>query len=111
MKLIIVLAILSFSSCAHTNTQPTAQTQSPASPQPDAAQAAAPTPKRAKVSCKNGADIRTLEIVKKGSGCSLQYGKFGKISSVSSAADGQTHCEDSQDKITTKLEKSGFTCE
>jgi hypothetical protein len=111
MKVIFVLAILSFSSCAHTNTQPTAQTQSPTSPQPEAAQETSLTPKRVKVSCKNGSDVRTLEIVKKGTGCSLQYGKFGKVSSVASAADGQTHCEDSQDKITTKLEKSGFTCE
>jgi hypothetical protein len=109
MKTIIILALLSFSSCAHTKTQ--APVQAPVTPQPAVVQhPAASDANASKVSCTRGTDVRTLEVVKKSAGCSLQYEKFGKTSSVASSDEGQKHCQDSQAKIRGKLEKAGFSC-
>jgi hypothetical protein len=108
MKAIIILAILSFSSCAHTKTQPVAQ--APVTPQPAVTQHPAAAENASKLSCTKGSDVRTLEVVKKSEGCSLQYEKFGKMSSVASSEKGMKHCQDSETKIKTKLEKSGFSC-
>jgi hypothetical protein len=110
MKMTLILALLTFASCAHTKNQPS--TQAPlTSPQPVATQhAAVPAMSSPKVSCSKDADIRTLEVVKKASGCSLQYDKSGKTASVASSATGLKHCEESESKIRTKLEKNGFVC-
>jgi hypothetical protein len=64
MKTIIILALLSFSSCAHTKTQ--APVQAPVTPQPAVVQhPAASDANASKVSCTRGTDVRTLEVVKK----------------------------------------------
>lgn len=64
-----------------------------------------------KISCTKGSDTRTLEIVKKGAGCALEYDKSGKKSDVSTSTHGTAHCKASQKKIRTKLEHSGYKCE
>jgi hypothetical protein len=110
MKIALILALLSFSSCAHTKNQ--SSTQAPmASPQSGVAQhSATPMADTSKISCSKDTDTRTLEVIKKASGCSLQYDKFGKAASVASSAKGLKHCQESESKIRTKLEKSGFIC-
>jgi hypothetical protein len=107
--MIFILALLSFASCAHTKNQP--QTQAPATPQPAVAQhVAAPIMDTSKMSCSKDSDVRTLEVIKKASGCSLRYSKFGKTTSASSSTVGLKHCQESETKIRTKLEKAGFAC-
>lgn len=63
-----------------------------------------------KLVCIKGNDKRELEVVKKKKGCSLDYTKLGKMTVVSSSKFSMKHCEDSQAKISHKLEKSGFQC-
>jgi hypothetical protein len=109
MKIALILALLSSVGCAHTKTQPSAQ--APVAPSPvTAPHMAKPVSNTSKISCTKDADVRTLEVAQKGAGCSLDYEKFGKISSVSSSAVGLKHCEESKAKIRTKLEQAGFSC-
>jgi hypothetical protein len=80
-----------------------------------AAAAAAPAPKaalaeEAKISCTKASETRTLEIVKKGPGCELEYLKSGKTSSVATSTHGLKHCVDSEKKIRSKLDQAGFKC-
>lgn len=62
------------------------------------------------VECKNGSDVRKLEILKSGSGCQLAYSKFGETSNIASAANGTEYCETVSKRIQGKLADAGFTC-
>jgi hypothetical protein len=89
------------------------------SPTPSASPAAAPAaaktaePKKAaagEVNCVSGEDKRVLAIAAKGEGCELNYTKQGETKVVATSGNGTRHCEDTQTKIRTKLEVSGFAC-
>jgi hypothetical protein len=62
------------------------------------------------ISCNKGADTRTLNVIKKASGCSLDYEKFGRTTAVAQSVKGFKYCRRSEKKIWSKLEKAGFNC-
>lgn len=106
-------------SCDYFKHQQAAKTNTPqqASLAPQAMQAAAPpiAPSAeadlAKLSCSKGKEARTLQIIKKDSGCLLEYTKAGKMTSAAKATDGGLkHCIDSEKRIRNKLEGSGYNC-
>lgn len=63
------------------------------------------------VVCKNGSDIRTLDIQTEGSGCQLVYTKFNESKNVASAVSGTEYCSTVQKRIQTKLTDAGYKCE
>lgn len=108
MRWIIILTALAMAGCASTKKQPSAPiTASPSTTSQSSMQAA---PDSTKVSCTKDTETRTLEVLKKGPGCVLDYRKFGKAAEVASSSHSLKHCMRSQKKIREKLERSGFMC-
>ncbi len=62
------------------------------------------------MTCKNGSDTRTLEVVAKDSGCEVSYTKFGETTTPASSVNGTAHCDSVRDRIKTNLENAGFQC-
>lgn len=62
------------------------------------------------MTCKNGSDTRTLEVVAKDSGCEVSYTKFGETTTPASSVNGTAHCDSVKDRIKTNLENAGFQC-
>jgi hypothetical protein len=65
----------------------------------------------ASVTCKSGEEVRTLEVKDAGEGCELVYTKQNEAKTVASSTHGKEYCETKSDKIKSKLEASGYTCE
>lgn len=62
------------------------------------------------MTCKNGSDTRTLDVVKKDAGCEVSYTKFGETTAPASSSNGTAHCESVKERIKTNLENAGFQC-
>ena len=111
----LLFSVVLFAACSSLVQKPATQ-PTPAQPiaPPQAIQKPkaedAGTPNLAKLSCNRGNEIRVVEIVKQGNGCTVNYTKGGKTTSVASSAKGLKHCEDSQKKIQAHLEGAGFKC-
>jgi hypothetical protein len=69
-----------------------------------------PAPAPPKPSCTKGSETRLFEIVKTEKGCVLNYTKSGKTTAVATSSHGVQHCEKSEEKIRSKLEKAGYQC-
>jgi hypothetical protein len=63
------------------------------------------------VTCKNGSDERTLALTEANGGCELTYTKFGNAQQVATSGNGKEYCENVREKIKTKLEGAGFSCQ
>jgi len=61
--------------------------------------------------CKNGNDERILEVIPMEKGCVLQYTKAGKAEEKAKASHGVQVCQDSLQKIASRLEAANFHCE
>ena len=115
MKRITILTFLAVAGCVGTKNQPAAATHNntPSMKNPSKAvtlissSIAGPM----KVLCTKGSETRSLDVVKKRSGCALDYEKYGKTLAVASSSHALKHCQESQNKIKSKLAQAGFKCE
>lgn len=74
-------------------------------------EAAAATASATKVECKNGGDVRILEVRSKDKGCETAYTKAGQENVVGSSQNGTAHCEGIMNRIKDKLLAASFKCE
>lgn len=105
----ILLLVLGFMGCSSAKKVDTPAT-SKAAAAPTVVQKPTAKSDGQKLTCTKGKDARVLEVVKKDKGCALNYTKAGKESAVASSVNGTKHCEDSQKKVSAKLEQAGFQC-
>jgi len=77
----------------------------------EASKAAAKESADENMTCKNGSDERTLTLTTANGGCELNYTKFGTPQQVATSGNGKEYCETVREKIKTKLEGAGFTCQ
>ena len=63
------------------------------------------------ITCKSGADTRTLEVKGVNGGCELVYTKMSEAKSIATANSGNEHCTSVSDKVRNNLTTAGFTCE
>lgn len=127
MRRILVLSIFILAACASAKQKPSTPPPAAQAPAPTApatlataptksavktpsAASSAPAENPVDLACENHKDLRELGIEKKDKGCSLNYTKAGKLTSVASSAHGLKHCMDVQKKIRNKLETAGFKC-
>jgi hypothetical protein len=111
MQWIMILTALSMAGCASAKKQPEAHAPAAtASSKVSQTGEATGMSDLTKLSCTRGQETRTLEVVKKDSGCSLDYTKGGKMKAAASSSHGTQHCVDTQKKIQKKLEQAGFKC-
>ena len=80
-------------------------------PKPLSAPAVAKAESSAKLTCKNGNEVRELLLDKKGSGCELVYVKAGQRKTQAHQNNGTNVCETVLEKMKATLEKTGFKCE
>lgn len=116
MKWMTILAIV-LAGCASANknsSSTTATTSTPAAKSTSGTTTTAPAATAekdaGKVTCTKDKETRTLEVVKKDAGCSLDYTKAGSTKSVASSTHGTQHCNESLKKTRGKLEAGGFKC-
>lgn len=108
------LAMILSIGCASKAKKPDAQT---AAPQKTSAPAAAAKTETTTtyagimgVTCKKGEETRVIEIKQKGEGCEVMYTKGGQTNSVASGRSGNTHCENTLNKMKGKLTSGGYSC-
>jgi len=63
------------------------------------------------LTCKAGADQRTIAINPVNSGCEVVYTKQDQANTIATAANDTTYCETVKNKVKTNLENSGYKCE
>lgn len=63
------------------------------------------------ISCKNGNDLRQLEVHTQNAGCVLNYTKYGKTSQVAVARNGVELCQAKLKNVKTRLDEGGYRCE
>ena len=113
MRLLLPLfALILATSCSHgATTVPDTKSDKAA---PKAAKTTAPKAKTAasaeKASCKSADDVRSLEIVSKGTGCAVHYTKHEQMSEIATAKHETEHCKEVMQKIRGHLESAGFSC-
>jgi|GEM_PF-5285907 len=61
--------------------------------------------------CSKGADVQTLQVVAKDTGCELDSTKNGQMTVTAASSHNLKHCTRAQRKMKVKLEKQGYTCE
>lgn len=116
IRIISALALVAaFSACSSaqkkTTTPPAQASAANAAPTAASAKTEKPSPESARtLSCEKGKDQRSVKIETKGSGCEVQYTKFGQNKVVASSSNGTKHCEDSLAHIEKNLTSAGFTC-
>lgn len=64
-----------------------------------------------KQTCTHGKDIRVLELKEAAQGCELVYTKAGEAKTIATAKNEKAYCEGVSQKVSKKLQDSGFTCE
>lgn len=70
------------------------------------------SPPQTVITCKAGTDVRVLEIKPVDEkGCELQYTKNGDTKTIANANFNVSYCETVQNRITSKLEAAGFSCQ
>ncbi len=109
MKIFLSIAVALFLvSCAHKgqSTKQETETQAHAKTQKTSQQAVSD----AKAECTHGKDVRTLEVVKSGQGCELNYTKMGNTNKAATSVKGSTYCHTIFERIKGNLEKSGYKC-
>ena len=62
------------------------------------------------IECKSGTDVRKLIIKDKGSGCEVEYTKFGDTKVIGGAQYERDICTNVVGKVRGTLEGAGFTC-
>lgn len=67
-------------------------------------------PKAGTIECKLGTDVRQIEVKSVGSGCEVEYTKFGSSNVVANAQHELGHCSRVAERIKGKLQGHGFTC-
>lgn len=63
------------------------------------------------LTCKSGADQRTIAVNPVNSGCEVVYTKQDQANTIATAANDTTYCETVKNKVKTNLESSGYKCE
>lgn len=77
-----------------------------------AEEVAATTSSAATLTCNNGDDSRTIDVVSTGeTSCEVNYSKFGNTEKVAWAENDSGWCPKIQDNIRGNLEGAGFTCQ
>jgi hypothetical protein len=76
----------------------------------DAKEAVASATSATKIECKNGADVRTVEIKTTGTSCEVVYTKGGQAETKATGLASSGHCGQVLEKMKTNLTGSGFTC-
>ncbi len=112
MKWIVMVAAAFLVNCAGSKkTEPSPQVPDPiaASTKPEVSSSQAISDFR-RLTCVKGKETRVLEVAKKDLGCALNYTKLGKTSEIASSSKGHKHCDDSQKKVSSKLESAGYKC-
>ena len=64
------------------------------------------------IDCKIDGDTRTLELVTPESGgCAVRYTKFNNTNVAARAMNDMNYCEETYDRIKSRLEDAGFSCD
>lgn len=85
---------------------PTSPVAEKPSTSPEATRTSGPTA----VTCVHDGDTRVLQRQMSGTGCNLNYTKYGKTASVVKSTSGSESCEKVEAKIRSKLESAGYDC-
>lgn len=62
------------------------------------------------VSCTQGQETRTVQVLKNGSGCQLEYVRGGQSTFPANAKYGTNFCQQKMEQIKKNLETAGYNC-
>lgn len=78
---------------------------------PEVQKSETPSSESQLIVCKSGAEVRNIEMRKKGSGCEVTYTKKGESKVIAHQRLGNLRCDHVFQDLQSKLTKGGFVCE